>query len=484
MTTVQVYPEKECQITSSACTRLGDSARFLVILLAVSVTAFILQPRLGVRDEDAYSYIIGAYSIHAGSGYNDLNGEPLNHYPPVYSLILSLFASPLLAGLFLNYLAFGAAVALIYRLAREQGKWAEPAALGLALAVGFIFLRRLATNASPDVLTYALFLLALHLYYKSSSRLRMTSYLIWGLVIPIKLIAVIFIPAAVIVRYLGKPMRAIRAEGNELLVAVGSWLLFLSISLAYNFLTIQTLLPQSHLGARPDNSPYDLIGAASQFLVSIPRNFLSNWYGSLGVASALIPFIIVLLVALVCLLTLRLHSSQMAWHAILLVLLSVLLQFGSRQVAGARLVGYGFITLFLALYPVGKWHKMWVVYGLLGIALSAFNAFTQNSLGANDPRYVKLAHESLKIGAFPKGILTNSFHILDLHAKIPTRYIYSAEQLNEAEYFFWVSLPKYDAIASTVSSVERLGEGWCEVASLTGAKLFRKCPQPMDAYEK
>ncbi len=484
MTAAQVYPEKGDQISSPAGSRFSDLTRCVALLLGSALIAFILQPRIGVRDVDAHSYIVGAYSLRAGSGYRDLSGEPLNHFPPGYSLILALFPSPLLAGLFLNYLAFGAAVALIYHLARRLGKWGEPAALGLALAVGFIFLRRHATNAAPDVLTYALFLCALFLHYKDSSRLRLASYLIWGALIPVKLIAVAFIPAAILARYLGRPLRVIWAERFELLIAIASWSLFFSLTLAYNRLTIQSAMPSSQIQSRPYHDTFDLFVSASHFLVSVPRTFLSNWYGSLGTASALIPFCVVLLVALVCLSTLRFHSRQLAKHAVLLLLLIMLLQFGSRQIGGARLAGYGLITLFFALYPVGKWRQAWVVYGLLGLALGVFNAFTNNSLGANDPRYEKLAQEALKIEAFPKNVLTNSFHILDLHAKLATRYTTSVEQQGDAEYFFWVSLPKYDAIATTVSRVEMPGEGWCEVAQLPGAKLFRVCPRTRDAYEK
>jgi hypothetical protein len=476
MTSTLVYPEEERQVSSPASSRFNDSTRCVIIFLLSVIAAFLLQPRIGVRDADAHSYIVGAYSIRAGNGYYDLSGGSLNHWPPGYSVILSLFPAPLLASLLLNYLSFGAAVALIYYLARSIGKWAAPAALGLALAVGFIFLRRHATNAAPEILTYALFLSALLLHYQDGSRLRVISYLIWGALIPVKLIAIAFIPAAVFARYLGRPLRVIWAERFELLVAVASWSLFLFITMAFNFLTIQSPMPGSQVKRELYNDAFDLLGSVSNFLVSIPRTFLSNWYGSLGEVSALIPFCVVLLVALVCLSTLRFHSRQMATHAILLILLIILVQFGSRQIGGARLAGYGFITLFFALHPAVKWHKAWVVYGLLGLALGAFNAFTQNSLGANDPRYEKLAYESLKIEAFPRNVPTNSFHILDLHAKLATQCVGSVEQAGDSEYYFWVSLPKYDAIATTVSPVEMPGEGWCEVVSLTGAKLFRKCP--------
>lgn len=465
-------------LPSSASSRFGGSAKCAAIFLLSAFVAFILQPRIGVRDADAYDYILGAYSIQAGNGYHDLSGNPLNHLPPGYSLILSFFPSPLQGALFLNYLSFGAAVVLIYRLARKGGKWRESSAIGLALALGFIFLRRHATNAAPDILTYALFLLALFPYYKDSSRLRMISYLIWGMLIPVKLIAVIFIPAAVLARYAGEPALVIRREISELSIAFASWLLFLAITLSYNSRTIQSAIPDSHIPPSHHYGSFFFFSAGSQFLTSIPRTFLSNWYGSLGAAPAFIPFCVVLLVALACLSSLRFQAGRMTRHAVLLTLLSVLLQFGSQQVAGARLTGYGFIFLLLALYPA-RWHRLWALYGLLGVALSAFNAATQNSLGANDPRYEKLAHESLKIEKiemFPGKVATNSFHVLDIHARVATNYVTSTGQLGDAEYFFRVSLPAYDAIATTVSPVEMPGEGWCEAASLTGAKLFRKCP--------
>jgi hypothetical protein len=431
-----------------------------------------------VRDVDAYSYIVGAYSIQEGKGYNDLNGGSLSHWPPGYSLILSLFPSPLQAALLLNYLSLGASILLIYHMARSRGKWTELSALGLALALGFIFLRRMATNASPDIVTYALFLLALFLYNhnKDGFRYRALSYLIWGLLIPIKLIAVIFIPAAVLARYFGKPVSFIWAERYEIFIAFASWLLFLFITLNYSSQSSQPTIVHSHSQFGFNYNASYFMGAASYFLWSIIRTFLSNWYGSIWTAYTLIPFCLVLLVAVACLFTLRFCSIHMVKHAIMLILISCLLQLGSQQIDGARLTGYGFITLLLALQPAVRWGKIWLIYGLLGLALTVFNAVTQNCIGANDPRYEKLADEASKIEMFPGKVLTNSFHILDLHTRVPTEHTRSLEQIGDAEYFFWVYLPSYDAIATTVSPIDMPGEGWCEVASVTGAKLFRRSP--------
>jgi len=69
---------------------------------------FLLHPRLGIRDVDGYSYIMGARSLHLGTGYRSLAGQPFNHWPPGYSLLLSPFRDPVSAALILNYLSFGA----------------------------------------------------------------------------------------------------------------------------------------------------------------------------------------------------------------------------------------------------------------------------------------------------------------------------------------------------------------------------------------
>lgn len=474
MTSARITLEEDRKITSPVDSRSIRFAKYAAIFFLPAVAAYILQPRIGIRDEDAYSYIVGAYSIQAGAGYRDLSGALLNHYPPGYSFILSLFPSPLWAALLLNCLSVGGGVALVHRLAVKDGKWTEPAALGLALAIGFIFLRRLAGNAAPEALSYTLFLLALFLHDKGGFRFRMLGYLILGALISFKLIAVIFVPALVLARYLGRSMSFIWREKREIFLASAIWALFLAALLGYNSLTIEASIPSSHTNHQTGD--LTLPGQTVRFLMTIPRLFLSNWYGSIDTASTFIPFCAVLLVALACLGALRLHSWDRAKVGGMLILLSVLLQFGSGQVAGARLSGYGFIALLLACRPARGWHKAWALYGLLGVALSAGNALTQNALGANDPRYEKLARESLAIEMLPKNVPTNSYHVLDVHAKVATRYVESPEQLNGEEYFFWVSLPAYDAIATSVSPVEAPGDGWCEVASLTGAKLFRKCP--------
>src|ERR1035438_2308209 len=107
------------------------AALVAVLLACLSILfMFLLHPRLGIRDVDGYSYIMGARSLHLGIGYRSLAGEPFNHWPPGYSLLLSPFQNPVSAALILNYLSFGTTVGLLYYLLRRS-EWTWQAALGL-----------------------------------------------------------------------------------------------------------------------------------------------------------------------------------------------------------------------------------------------------------------------------------------------------------------------------------------------------------------
>src|SRR5262245_28163059 len=155
---------------------------------------FLLHPRLGIRDVDGYAYIMGARSLHQGLGYQDLTGDAFNHWPPGYSLLLSVFPDPMPAALVLNYLSFGVAIGLLYYLPRQHG-WSWQAGLGFSVTLASGFFRLLANEVHADMLTYALFFAAVCFAIQGPA--RMLPALIWAFLIPIKLIAVVFLPPAV-----------------------------------------------------------------------------------------------------------------------------------------------------------------------------------------------------------------------------------------------------------------------------------------------
>src|SRR5919108_4066466 len=104
-------------------TRMHSSVhRFTFALFATSVLGiFLLQSRIAVTDRDAEAYVVGARSLREGKGYVDTAGIPLNHWPPGYSMLLSVGPEAKTTALFLNYLAFGLAMVLLYNLALYAG---------------------------------------------------------------------------------------------------------------------------------------------------------------------------------------------------------------------------------------------------------------------------------------------------------------------------------------------------------------------------
>ena len=111
------------------------------------------------------------------------------------------------------------------------------------------------------------------------------------------------------------------------------------------------------------------------------------------------------------------------------------------------------------------------------VCLAVLNLSLVNSYGINDPRYRTMSYDLLEVG-LPKGkIYTNSFHLLDVHIRVPTQPIESLSQLEDGVTLLLVGLPKYDAIASIVWPMEHPGPDWCETGEVEGAILFQKCQQ-------
>ena len=306
------------------------------------VFLWILQPNIGIRSVDAYAYIVGSFSIHDGKGYVSLGGELLNHWPPGYSFILSLFSSPIFAAQIINYLSFGLSIGLIYFLARKNN-WACSSALGFSLAIGFGFFRSLVNNVMPDILTYAVFLLACAIFFEKLTVPRVWSYLFWAVLIPLKLIAVVFIPAAIFTRIWITGISCVRRQRGEFLIASLLWSFFLGSILVFNYISLGVLIPASHGG--PDI--HSILQELKSFASSIPRFFLSHWYGTIKNLNYFLLFSIELLIGVVCLLTLKLKDKKFFVFSIILIFFFLLLQCVREYGGAVRLTGYGFCMVVL-----------------------------------------------------------------------------------------------------------------------------------------
>jgi hypothetical protein len=256
---------------------------------------FLLHPRLGIRDGDGYAYIMGARSLRQGNGYRDLAGVGFNHWPPGYSILLSAFRDSVRAALVLNYLFFGVTVGLLYYLLRQFG-WDRQAALGFTVVLGSGFFRLISNEAHADILTYALFFAAIALAIRGLG--RSLPGLIWAFLIPIKLIAVIFLPpsfvADAVVKREGwkRLLRSYAPAAVLTAIAVGS-------VMAFNALTLGALASNAKSSART------LVWGVERFVASIPRDFLFDWHGTVSAPFPKVALPLCILLAGICFASLR-----------------------------------------------------------------------------------------------------------------------------------------------------------------------------------
>jgi hypothetical protein len=443
-----------------------------IIISLVSVVAiFLLHPLLGVRDADGFAYIIGAHSLHEGNGYRDLVGDPLNHWPPGYSLLLSISGNAIRAATNINYCSFGATVGLFYYILR-QSTWSWQAALGFSVGLGAGFFRLLANSAHADILTYALFLAALCGLGESR---RLLSSLLWALLIPVKLIAVVFLPAAIAADVL-VPRRHVR----ELLYAyvpgvVASGACVAGV-LVFNHLTLHEWLPSSY----GESTVESLLSGAKQFAFSIPREFLFSWHGTLKSPLPLAAFCVCSLLIGLSLLSLR-PAPGRRWYTaygVLCLVFSALLLLVRAYIPNIRLLGYGVMVLPLGFRPQPWANPIWLLYGVMSLITGIADAMTVNSLGVMDPRYAALAAQvSLKY-AGKNPVATNSFHILDLHQSIPSVPVADYNEARHYDKFLWVTLPNYDPAVIAVTPMAPPGSGWCEESKFDGGAMFSRCSAP------
>jgi hypothetical protein len=184
----------------------------------------------------------------------------------------------------------------------------------------------------------------------------------------------------------------------------------------------------------------------------------------------------VLVLAIAALVTLRPHPGRERLRNIGITILAVsgMLQIVRQFDGDARLMGYGLTLILLACRPKTGSANRWLLYGAASLALFVANGLATNSEGANDPRYSRLAVAAANAGLPVGEIYSNSSHILDIHIKRATRKATQPTSIGIGAYFLLVSLPRFDAIASTVWPVESPAGGWCCVWSIPGASLLRR----------
>ena len=360
------------------------------LLLSGGTFAFFVvsHPNIGINDVDAYAYIEGARSLRRGSGYINSDGTPLNHWPFGYSLLLSRFSEPLSASYWINALSLAGATTFLFLLALQNG-WPRMAAGGLAVAIGFGFFHALARSAKPDILTYAVFLAAAFLVFENRPRSRTIGLILMSVLIPIKMIAVVFFPAFFLHDLWTYKLDLVFKRYLEYLVAGCIWITGLIFLLAFNLSTLGVLFPTSHERTNPNL----LMLEVWRFVHDFFRQFLANWYGSIRSPIFLTVFALVLVSALIALTSLRCQKAgQNARQVGVLVLsLSWAIELIRIFYAGPRLMGYGILLALVGCAPKSTASLAWILYGAACLAAAVLNNALVESIGAGHPCYASMA---------------------------------------------------------------------------------------------
>jgi len=414
---------------------------------------FLLHPRLAIRDGDGYAYIMGARSLRQGTGYRSLAGVGFNHWPPGYSILLSAFRDPVRAALVLNYLFFGVTVGLLYYLLRQFG-WDWQAALGFTVSLGSGFFRLITNEAHADILTYALFFTTIALAVRGPD--RSLPGLIWAFLIPIKLIALTFLPPALVADAVVKRERWKSLLRSYAPAAIVTAIAVMGV-MVFNALTVGTFA-----SSNAKSSAGTLVWGVDRFVVSIPRDFLFDWHGTVSAPFPKVALAICILLAGTCFASLR-PAQDGGWLRVygvsffICTWLLLSLRFFDPSV---RLTGYGLIVLLMGFRPL-KWARgVWLLYGLVSLVVGMTNGMTVNCLGSNDPRYAQLASEFRSYYRGADIVATNSFHILDLHANIASIPVENYGEAEHYQKFFWVTLPEFDALPVTVTPMPPPSPEW------------------------
>jgi hypothetical protein len=242
--------------------------------------------------------------------------------------------------------------------------------------------------------------------------------------------------------------------------------------LAFNVLIVRTWIPASH-GA---SSLTVLASGAKSLIISIPRSFLFGWHGSVTATFPRIAFPVCMLLAAICLCSLRPHQQvgglESTGHMSRMLGAPACVR---SYDPSARLRGYGLIALVMGFRPM-KWaNGVWMLYALVSFVFGVVNGIFVNSLGSDDPRCAELAAEFRSYYIGSEIVATNSFHILNIHANIPSIPVNDYAEADHYHKFFWVTLPQFDAIATSVTGMPHPGKEWCEDTSFSGGVLFTRC---------
>lgn len=445
-------------------------AEVLALVPGVMLLSALLHPRCSVSDCDAEAYLQGAHSFQTGAGYVSMLGDPLNHWPPGYSALLALFPDIFQAAWWMNLLSLGVAVAALHLLAFRAG-WPRWQRLALSTALGSGFFLSLAQTAKPDILTYAVFLVVILACGSSSQLVRGVGLCTASLLIPVKLIAMVFAPAVLLSDLVRSgPKTFFRERWREVVAAALVWAGAVGWVVWFNQRTMDSALPSSHVGVTVSS----YLGEVRRFAGSSFREGVALWHGSIKPLEVLIPYTLTLAVGVACLLTLRprRENAALASQGLWIFGVSWALEVVRAFFAVPRLMGYGPLLVVTAWRPRERFVLPWVAYAALTCGLMIWNHERAWCYGTNDP--VLVAEAAAAARHIPQGsppVMTNALRFLDVHAQRASLTGDDYSNAPSGALCWWV-LPDSGHPLELIP--QTAPEGWTEVLRQPHSVLFRK----------
>lgn len=293
----------------------------LIGILSLALIVWITPYGAGVSP-DSIAFIRGAQSLLAGKGFS-INGQPITHYPPLYSIFLAalgLLENDLVqAARFLNAILFGVNVglvaALVYLMTSRNFLTAIIAVFFLLTTRPLLELHSMAIT-EPLYIAFSLaciFFLSVYVENPSLSLLIVSS-LCLGFASVTRYIGIAFLPAALVIVYM-------RSERPQLSIRFRDTLIWCLLScVPLGILILRNLMVA---GSAAGRSLVFHPVSPSQFVYDVFRSMLGFIYPTsllVGVKPIFITLLVILLVTIL-IIYFKQHHREINWHSFDVVIL-------------------------------------------------------------------------------------------------------------------------------------------------------------------
>jgi len=414
-----------------------------ILILSIILYFLLFTQRISVADLDALSYVQGAFSLKTIGNYVNLNGNPLNHWSPGYSFLLSLIPlNPLKTAFIINLISLVICSYSIFKILEKQ-KIRESFLITIYITFGFLY--SISIYAKPDILTFALFFFSFYIYlFNENPNFKIFFLSIIGSLIFFKKIAILFLPSIIIADIIfNKKIKNLKI----FLIPLFIYLLTIACIVYYDYIAIGKIQPDTHL-FRTTSYFYEV----KRFFYEFFRLFTFNWYGSIINSPGIFFFILINLFTIFLITKIKLNFNILFINGIILLFLFFLLQLLINFHFTPRLLAYSFILILLSFnFDKINFKKWTFIIALIFINL-VFQKTTLNNQGYNNAIYQNGIKEIIKYVPKNYKIYSNSFGLLEINgiSQEAINSINKLKNLKENHCFIYFDHENYDRILTII----------------------------------